>query len=342
METGFGTEREGSLETMPSRPLVSVVVAARDGAHQLPILFDALSRQTLPRSDFEVIVVDDASSDTTSTVVEASGIARAVRSDEPLGLPRARNIGIREAAADVIALTDADTVPDPTWLELGLARMTETEADILCGGLTIPLGDRPSIAALVDAMNWLDPERCVEGGFALGATIWTRRATFERWGLFRDIGATYHDDAEWGKRATRGGARLVYAPDVHMTHPSRARMKQVRKKAYAQGFGFALHRRPPLDTVAGLPPLFLRPTPYLPRRRLPLDRLRRRGYDPNWWQTALIYLSQWIFVDLSKLVGDLAGEVAYARERRRRGTSELIPREPPQLAPRLAGTTESM
>lgn len=282
-----------------------------------------------------MIVVDDASSDATSAVTEASGIARAVRSDEPLGLPRARNVGIRAAAGDLIALTDADTVPDPTWLELGLARMAETGADIIGGGVSIPLGERPSIAALVDAMNWLDQERCVAGGFALGANIWTRRATFERWGLFREVVISYHDDAEWGRRATRGGARLVYAPEVHVAHPSRARMRQVRRKAYAQGAGFAAHRRPPLNTVAGLPPLFLRPTPYLPPRRIPLERLRRRGHAPTATEAVRIYVAQWIFVDLAKLVGDLAGEVAYAR-RRRKSLASADDR-PPQLEPRAAG-----
>lgn len=320
-----------------SQPVVSVVVAARNGAEQLPILFEALSQQTLPRSDFEVIVVDDASTDATSSVVEASGIARGVRSDQPIGLPRARNVGIREAAGDLIALTDADTVPDRTWLERGVARMAETGADIISGGVTVPLGDAPSIAALLDAMNWLDPERCVAGGFALGANIWTRRETFERWGLFRDVSISYHDDAEWGKRATRGGARLVYAPDVHLVHPPRSRMAQIRRKASALGRGFAQHRRPPLNTVAGLPPLFLRPTPYLPPRRIALERLRRRGHDPSAREAVLLYASQWVFVDLAKLVGDFVGEVAYMRERRRLGRPPIpLGEEPPKLAPRLA------
>ena len=214
--------------------------------------------------------------------------------------------------------------------------MAETGTDILSGGVSIALGNRPSIAALVDAMNWLDPERCVAGGFALGANIWTRCATFERWGMFRENIASYgHDDAEWGKRATRGGARLVYVADVHVTHPPRARMREVRRKAYSLGRGFAQHRRPPLNTVAGLPPLFLRPTPYLPPRRIPLDRLRRRGYDPRPREVALIYLSQWIFVELAKLVGDLVGEVSHARQRRGQSITPQSDK-PPQLPPRVA------
>ena len=303
-----------------------MVVAARNGAHQLPLLFTALGRQTLPREDFEVIVVDDGSNDGTEAVVEASGIARAIRCDITIGLPRARNVGIRAARGELIAITDADTVPDPNWLERGVARTRETGADILGGRVSIALGEKPSIAALVDAMNWFNQERCVEQGFALGGTIWAPQETFDRWGLFSEEIESYgHEDAEWGQRATSDGARLVYAPDVHLMHPPRARMKQVCRKAYNLGFGLAPHRRLPVGTIRDLPPLFLRPTPFLPPRRMALDRLRELGHEPTPVQIALIYLSQWFFVGLPRIAGDLMGELKYARRRRRARTCRAEP-----------------
>lgn len=293
------------------QPAVSVVVAARNSAHQFRDLLDALDRQTLTRSQFELIVVDDASDDETGRLAAAAG-ARIIRCDEHVGLPRARNLGIRNSRADIVAFTDADTCPDPTWLEAGLTRISTSDADILGGGVSIQLGEHPTIAALVDAMNWLNQERCVDQGFALGANFWTRRSTFERWGLFDEAGPAYgHDDAEWGKRATSRGARLAYAPDVHVTHPPRERMAQVRAKAFNLGRALAPHRRPPLNTVAGLPPLFLRPTPYLPPRRLSLARLHELGQYPTALQRVQIYLSQWLFVALPMLVGDFVGEVAF-------------------------------
>jgi glycosyltransferase involved in cell wall biosynthesis len=299
-------------------PAVSVVVAARNGAHQLPALFAALERQTLPRDRFEVIVVDDGSSDRTAAVAEASGLARVIRSDVPVGVRRARNLGIRAARGDLVAITDADTVPDPTWLELGLARMDESGADMIGGGVSIDLGDDPSIAALVDAMNWLNQERCVEQGFALTANVWARRDAFETWGYFNEgIESHGHEDVEWGQRATRGGARLVYAPDVHVSHPPRARMREVRSKAYRHGFGLAPYRRLPDGAIKDMPPLFLRPTPYLPPRHIELGRLRELGHEPTRVEIGLLYASQWLFVIMPRIAGDFMGELQQARRRLR-------------------------
>ena len=305
------------------RPVVSIIVAARNGAHQLPTLFAALERQTFPKERFEVIVVDDGSDDPTEAVVEASSLARVIRCDPPVGVRRARNIGVRAARGDLIAVTDADTVPDPTWLELGVARMSDTDADMIGGGVSITLGDSPSIAALVDAMNWLNQKRCVKQGFAVTANVWARRETFERWGFFNEeIETHYHEDAEWGQRATRGGARLVYAPDVHVSHPPRDRMKEVRGKAYKLGFGLATYRRLPLSAIRNVPPLFLRPSPFLPPRHIPLERLRELGHEPTRVQTVLLYLSQWLFVILPRIAGDFMGELTLARGRLRAGRVE--------------------
>jgi glycosyltransferase involved in cell wall biosynthesis len=336
--TSSNTQHVGSPDAAsPSaRPAVSVVVAVRNGAQQLPILFEALSHQTLPRSEFEVIVVDDDSSDGTAQVARESGLAR-VFTEPHVGKPRAVNIGVQAAAGELIALTDADVVPDDDWLERGARAMRDPAIDILGGAVTIELGTSPSIAALVDAMNWLDQRRCCEQGFPIGANVWTRRETFERWGLLNEEIPYYHNDAEWGKRATGAGAKLVYARDVHVAHPARARLSEVARKAYGLGVALAPHRRPPLTTVGDLPPLFLRPTPYLPPRRLRLSRLNELGMQPSAVQKIAIYFSQWVFVMLPMLVGDVVGEVGYARNRRReRQSPPPVGDGPPEPAPRVA------
>ncbi len=104
---------------------VSVVVAARDEAAHLPALLAALTRQTHPR--FEILIVDDASTDATPAIVRAwqadHANLRLLQITDPQP-PRKKNAlahGIAEAAYDLLALTDADCAPPPKWLAV-LAR----------------------------------------------------------------------------------------------------------------------------------------------------------------------------------------------------------------------------
>ena len=92
---------------------LSVVVPARNEERSLPTCLEALRRQTL--KEFELIVVDSASSDRTGEIARAFG-AKVVRLEEP-GLTRARQAGFEAAKGDVIASTDADTIVPPDWLE---------------------------------------------------------------------------------------------------------------------------------------------------------------------------------------------------------------------------------
>ena len=92
-------------------PTISVVVPVLNGARSLPALLDALTRQTLGRDRFELIVVDNGSRDRTAAIALAAG-ARVI--GEPRrGRARARNTGVAAATAPAIAFTDADCVPAP-------------------------------------------------------------------------------------------------------------------------------------------------------------------------------------------------------------------------------------
>ena len=85
---------------MKTAPLVSVVTATHNRADRLSALLDALHAQTLAREAFEVVIVDDASSDRTRDVLEREERRgqlrmRTARHDEPKGPATARNRGWR-------------------------------------------------------------------------------------------------------------------------------------------------------------------------------------------------------------------------------------------------------
>lgn len=100
---------------------VSVIVAARNEERDLPILLEALSRQTHP--EFEVIVVDDGSTDATPPLVrewqKGHPNVRLVTVEKPVE-PRKKHAltqGIAAARHELLAFTDADCAPRPHWLE---------------------------------------------------------------------------------------------------------------------------------------------------------------------------------------------------------------------------------
>ena len=118
-------------------PRVSVVVCSYNGARTIKDTLDGLSRLDYP--DFEVIVVDDGSRDTTATI--ARGYDCRVIQTPNRGLARARNAGLAAATGEIVAYIDDDAYPDPHWLRY-LASTFMSTSDAAVGGPNIaPPGD---------------------------------------------------------------------------------------------------------------------------------------------------------------------------------------------------------
>lgn len=105
---------------------MSVVIAARNEEVNLPILLESLKKQTYSKDFFEVIVVDDHSTDTTASIVEryASGNIRLIRLQDhalPAGTnsykKKAIETAIAAATGELIVTTDADCVVPASWLQ---------------------------------------------------------------------------------------------------------------------------------------------------------------------------------------------------------------------------------
>ncbi len=127
---------------MSDGPSVSVVVSTYQRAASLPELIAALERQTFPHSQFEVVVVDNGSTDDTPALLarlaNASPLClRTVRLDTNDGSSGGRNAGWRAASGSLIAFTDDDCLPDPEWLTEGVAAMHDEDV-VLAQGRTVP------------------------------------------------------------------------------------------------------------------------------------------------------------------------------------------------------------
>jgi GT2 family glycosyltransferase len=134
---------------------VSVVVCSHNGARHLPALLASLRGQTIDPQRFETLVVDDGSSDPTSAVAAEHG-ARVITLTENCGLAAARNVGVREARAAIIAFTDDDCVCEPGWLEQLLAPFADPAVLAVSGDVT-PAGPDSLNVRFLQRRNPLAP-----------------------------------------------------------------------------------------------------------------------------------------------------------------------------------------
>lgn len=132
--------------TPRTAPTVSVVVPVRDDAAALDRCLARIAQQTV--APLEVVVVDNASRDDSALVARRWG-AVVVREDR-VGIPAAAATGYDAARGDVIARLDADSLPDPGWVQRVVDRMAaDPTLDAMTGTGTfddLPRGARAAVA----------------------------------------------------------------------------------------------------------------------------------------------------------------------------------------------------
>lgn len=95
---------------------ISVIIPAHNEEHYIGNALTALAQQTFPRQDFEIIVVDNASTDRTSEVAKAGG-ADTILLESRKGTNQARQTGLENSVGEIVAFLDADCIPEQWWLE---------------------------------------------------------------------------------------------------------------------------------------------------------------------------------------------------------------------------------
>lgn len=118
---------EGPRSTVPRDYLVSVILPTRNRAHLIPRAIDSVLGQTV--DDFELIVIDNGSADSTPAVLanyaKSDPRVFVARSDSARGAAAARNVGIQHASGAYVAFIDDDDAWLPTKLDRQLSAITE-------------------------------------------------------------------------------------------------------------------------------------------------------------------------------------------------------------------------
>lgn len=216
---------------------VSVVIAARNEEARIVDCLRSVLAQDYPRRLYEVIVVDDGSSDRTAEVARSFGVC--VLRQVASGGAAARNLGITSSQGEVVAFTDADCRPARDWLRLLVAPLAEEEDVGVCGGEVVGLVRSP-VAEYVEAAGYFGLDRLARTKpwpVFMTANVAYRREVFRLLGTFDpDMGAA--DDLEMTWRVLRDGRfRAVACPRavVYHLHPTTVSALYEQWRSYGAG-----------------------------------------------------------------------------------------------------------
>lgn len=198
-------------------PFVSVVVPIYNRADLLQQLLDSLLELRYPRDRFEVILVDNGSTDgawelAKLAVAEAPYSLRALRNETAIRLPAvSRNLGFQASRGEIVAMTDGDCVVTPNWLIEGIAPFQGNIAIVQGKTLPHPEQPRPMLYRTVQVLD---------KGYGETCNIFYRRDVFEKAGGFhRDFFThSWGEDTDLAYRILELGYDWAFAENSLVYH----------------------------------------------------------------------------------------------------------------------------
>ena len=230
-------------------PKASVIVPAYNAASTLGECVASL--RTLNYPNYETIVVDDGSSDSTAQIAEQAGV-QTIRL-EHRGLAAARNAGVEAASGEIIAFIDADARADRDWLYHLVETITRREAAAASGPNFAPTSASTRAAAMAAAPGLPREVRAGDADLAqlCGCNMALSKAALTKIGGFDPAFTTAGDDVDLSWRLTASGGTLAYAPGAVVIHERRATLGSylAQQRGYGIGEGL-LSKRYPLRDAA--------------------------------------------------------------------------------------------
>ena len=209
----------------PDRPYLSVIVPVKNGHSVLPRMLDALGHSQLPRESWELIVVDDGSTDDTVAIAGEYADLVIRLPGRSRGPGYARNRGVERARGDCVVFLDADVLVRPDTLTRIAATMSSHgDVDAVFGAYC----DEPEAAGVVSKYRNLlhHYTHAQEPGEA--QTFWAgcgcvRRSVFVAVGMYDEwrFSRPQIEDVELGYRLSAHGHRILLQPEIQVTHLKR-------------------------------------------------------------------------------------------------------------------------
>jgi lipopolysaccharide/colanic/teichoic acid biosynthesis glycosyltransferase/GT2 family glycosyltransferase len=216
--------------------MISVVVPVRNAAATLGACLEALAAQSLPAAGYEIIVVNDGSSDTTRQIALAHGAC--CLDIAPAGPAAARNQGVARARGELVLFTDGDCAPAPDWIEQMSAPFADPE---VVGVRGVYRTRQSSLIARFVQQEYQDKyDRTAQRAtidFIDTYSAGYRRAVFQTNGGFETaFSAPSVEDQEFSFRLAEKGYKLVFAPRAAVYHQHDSTLGEYARRKFWIGY----------------------------------------------------------------------------------------------------------
>jgi len=212
-------------------PAVSVIVLNYNGASLIRACLDHLLAQTF--EDYEIVVVDNASTDDSAAILreyESNERVRIIWSKVNRGVPGGRNLGLAQARGEIVAFMDNDGYADEAWLENAIPVFADDSVGAVA---SLVFFNRKKIivngAGGTLNLRGYGGDHCFHASYEfaeiptdvlypMGCGMLVRRSTMDEIGPFDEIIFNYYDDVELGMAVWNSGKRVVVCPSAWVDH----------------------------------------------------------------------------------------------------------------------------
>lgn len=218
-----------NLITEKDFPFVSVIVPAYNDQIRIKLCLKKLLKQTYLKNKYEIIVIDNQSTDETRAVIKQFPV-KLLEETKKQSSYAARNVGIKTAKGKVLAFTDSDCQPEKSWLENGVRSLLTRKCQLVAGQVKFLFHNPDNLYEIYDSVsNMQQEEKIKKNQGAATANLFSYKKLFKQVGYF-DNQLISGGDISWTLKAIKGGNKICYEPTAVVEHPTRDKIALLKKQ----------------------------------------------------------------------------------------------------------------
>lgn len=231
-------------------PFVSVVIPTFNRISSLLVCVGSLFKQSYPPERFEIVIVDDGSTDSTLEILEKyyKNVDKVkIFSQKNQGSYAARNLGIKNSKGEIICFTDDDCIAERDWIR-NLVNGYKIEQIGGVGGKIVGYNITKILERYVEDIGGLGQEK-FQNIFSVTANASYRKKVLDEIGVF-DPYFKSGGDADLGIRVNLKKYKILYSPDALIFHKHRISINALSRQFFKYGTGYVrLHRKYPKNFI---------------------------------------------------------------------------------------------